>query len=108
MTNNEYIIRAVELADGWNGDLFMHEYALEPPEKQQRTLDALAAQLVRQADVALDDWRCLELFAGHTSVRAFEDLDPCGHDLAACYGKGRTMNTIRAIVSSRVLEEHEQ
>ncbi len=94
MNDQEYICKAVELAEGWE---------IAPKINAVIALDALAAQLVRQVDKALKDWRCLELFEGHTAVRKFEPLSETGKDLAACYGEGRTMNTIKAIVDSGVL-----
>ncbi len=109
---NDYIRKAVELADGWE---MSSKTIVTPPSTvaigmsihnpSTWILDALAAQLVRQVDKALKDWRCLELFEGHTAVRKFEPLSETGKDLAACYGEGRATNTIKAIVDSGVLNE---
>ncbi len=102
-----YIRKGVGLADEWT--LTGHQY-IESPSGYRSTitamdeiLDSLAAQLVRQVDKVLKDWRCLELFEGHTAVRKFEPLSDTGKDIAASYGKGRTMNTLRAIIDSGVL-----
>lgn len=108
----DVIRKAVELADGWKltetsfyAPLIGYCYFPDKTEDISKVaLDALAAQLVRQCDKKLKDWRCLELFEGHTAVRKFEPLSDKGVDIAACYGKGRTMNTIIAIVESGVLE----
>lgn len=113
----DVIRKAVELADDWKLEYEVggrrDEYItsadgfwgpMSEALEKRVLLDALAAQLVRQCDEKLKDWRCLELFLGHTAVRRFEPLSDIGEDIAACYGKGRTMNTINAIVESGVLE----
>jgi hypothetical protein len=86
----DLIRKAVSLADGWRETVL--------PFIDQRKLDALAAQLVRQVD-ATDDY--------YVIVK---------HDFAAVRGRGpcvkhvedddadRTLNTINAIVESGVLE----
>lgn len=113
MTDEEYIIEAIGLSDGWSIKKNKMGYTLNSPGgyfgdiADTEIRDALAAQLVRQADKVLNDWRCLELFEGHTAVRRFEPLSDDGRDLAACYGEGRSMNTIQAIVDSGVLQRQQ-
>jgi len=120
VNDQDYIRKAVKLADGWrwfslstdhekryaiiiNGkNVGIPENLANLPEFIK---DALSAQLVKQADRAFKDWRCLELFEGHTAVRRFEPLSETGEDLAACYGEGRAMNTIKTIVDSKKLEK---
>lgn len=125
-TDEEYLRAGVEQADGWScteyagtkqayldsagGSLWRAHDDEEWPlsDLPQIMLDALAAQLVRQVDKVLDDWRLLELFPGHTAVRVVEkelgENNYRGRDLGACYGDDRAMNTVKAIVDSKVLE----
>ena len=91
----DYIRKAVELADGFR---WLHRDQVEIPDlnnavlrpfEQQWFLDALAAQLVRQVDAVLpqQDWLTLS--------RPFYKTN----------GPDRTMNTIKAIVDSGVLDD---
>ncbi len=109
MTDNDYIRKAVELADGFmlNGNLiggsFMFDVggSIEIPtiEDNQWLLDALAAQLVRQMDELI-------LYSVHIKpIGAFIDHEGTGERITDCYlTGGRTMNTIKAIVDSKVLD----
>jgi len=97
VNGSDYVKKAVELADGWRLD----GNGVWPPRplpgapfqeatKVQVTLDALAAQLVRQVDATV--YSC-----------------QVGRGMAQCYnsiqqGPDRTMNTIKAIVDSGVLD----
>ena len=102
---NEYCIRkAVGLADGWhlehNDEYVDNEYMWElrcVDDMPQTVLDALAAQLTRQVD---DQVGCLELVItdGETGIW---DQANCIHSTA---GDDRTLNTIKAIIDSKVLE----
>jgi len=98
VNDQDYIRKAVKLADGWrwfslstdhekryaiiiNGkNVGIPENLANLPEFIK---DALSAQLVKQA----------------------EPLSETGEDLAACYGEGRAMNTIKTIVDSKKLEK---
>ncbi len=105
---SDVIRKAVELADGWKYDEIGHtgKYKIHLPDTMQTwvdfnyqpALDALAAQLVRQVDV-LDEYR-------FNFARRGTMLKPRigGHLLGYCKGDDRTMNTIKAIVDSGVLE----
>lgn len=101
---NDYIRKAVELADGFrwlNRDQVevpdLNNVVLRPFE-QQWFLDALAAQLVRQVD-ALDDIRC------DVDSRYSEVWGNGQQTLGKHISDDRTMNTIKAIVDSGVLSE---
>ena len=86
-----YIRKAVELADGWD------YYADD--DHDQGWLDMLAAQLVRQVD-ALDGFNFVSGQDCYSYVwRACDDKAEM-----ASYGPDRTMNTIKAIVASGVLD----
>ena len=100
------IRKAVELADGWHmrGDnWFYYErqngaFPIENLPKQ--AIDALAAQLVRQVDA---------LPVGETEVWVRRSISWIEHEdsdtpIKRCDGLDRTMNTLRAIIESKVLE----
>lgn len=102
MTDNEYIRKAVELADGWEvtdtGDIISPIAAYVGEPMHQCFLDALAAQLVRQVDALPEPIRVLadrscECGAG----RSFTVV-------GTRHSNDRTMNTIKAIVDSEVLK----
>lgn len=107
MTDQEVISRAVELADGWKESGFFGcvetpEGYLAVPESSQLSCDALAAQLVRQVD-ALEREHDLDIARGETWLGDY----PARHGprgLAKIQGPDRTMNTLRAVVESGVLE----
>ena len=107
MQNNELIRKAVELADGFGfmpGDPGCF-YVQEPwdelsaviEEPDQWLLDALAAQLVRQVDA----------LGGHPSIAVYQRHTQVFTDSGFFKRKGpdRTLNTIKAIVDSGVLDE---
>lgn len=106
MTDEKYIRKAVELADGWS----LRKDTLTTPTgyfgrpEDQETRDALAAQLVRQIESPkyIAEFY-LDMARGHVAVRRIVDIDEA-IDVSACYAEGRTMNTIKAIVDSGVLE----
>ena len=108
MNDQDYIRKAVELADGWiveadkdnrvwvSGPRFSGTIgALTQPD-----LDTLAAQLVRQVDatehtvIVHDDWTDFATWQG--------DAYGC---FVATKGPDRTMNTIKIIVDSKCLEK---
>jgi len=102
MTDADYIKKAVGLADGFEilNDKIVGEL-LETTEgffslDGQIPKDILAAQLVRQVD-ALDGNHYIYPFDGVSDM-----VSPDGNTKA--HGPDRTMNTIRAIVDSGVLE----
>ena len=115
----DYIKEGVRLADGFKYEpesdkegFWGEEIILVPGcgwqrfQKPERSvLDALAAQLVRQVDalphfdlVVHDDW---------TEIQTDFAKDSCGQWFveAEHAEEGRTMNTIKAIVDSKVLEK---
>jgi hypothetical protein len=104
MTDQDYIRKAVELADGW--DLFQDVDCLYIDvdgrtfeEDHQLILDALAAQLVRQVDAQGEEvWVC------STEVEITDMQDR----LILIEGPDRTLNTIKAIVESGVLETDDE
>ena len=120
MNDNDYIKKAVQLADGWTleslgkedpqhisayGCYLGHLVNTESrnPGFRNLALDALTAQLVRQVD-ALERW-----IVDDTSE--FTDiLDDYNRGQSICVHEGpdRTMNTIKAIVDSGVLAATEQ
>lgn len=120
MSDEEYIRKAVELADGFkqrsegfirefddSGANFINFY-LEWPELEDELrfgLDALAAQLVRQVD-ALGPNYAMQLARDVVCVDIYEPEGPrlLAHAQSCIDGPNRTMNTIRAIVDSKVLE----
>ena len=129
MTNEEYIRKAVELADGWfiakNGAITLPQpkdayidwpllYLSDFPTLKPQVvlnwvlLDALAAQLVRQVLAKgipfeithdVDKWGVAlmegyDVYVGH----------PIDYVLECAKDSDRTMNTLKAIVESGVLE----
>lgn len=114
MTDNGYIRKAAELADGWEFDDDIHGKVWIRPnyytyanndDSQQVYVDALAAQLVRQVDPNhhVDiSWMTCEVRDGETSNRlAYIEYRGTTPPYEGC---DRTMNTIKAIVDSKVLE----
>jgi len=85
MDNKDYIYKAIQLAD--------FRLCADSPAY----LDALAAQLVRQVD-RTDDLRVDSHFD-------YVEVSRRGRSLGRCGSENRTMNTIRAIVDSRALED---
>ena len=108
MTDEEYIRKAVELADGFEAmdeciDILEVDGTLwasaEWEGTEQCVLDALAAQLVRQVD-ALERWI---VDAEHDYTDILDDFNR-GRLKAQALGNDRTMNTLKCIVDSGVLE----
>ncbi len=104
MTDQDYIKAGIELADGWSikGDTGIYGpdgFRMGWVDKPfQFGLDALAAQLVRQVD------EHHEVFAKRTKTHVCSALVDGGNSLAMQRGPDRTMNTIKAVVDSGVLE----
>jgi len=106
MNDQEYIRKAVELADGFNMDeqaIVIHEWSdfcfIDDPS--QHVLDALAAQLVRQVDARAKGVE-VEVFDGFARI---DSAPPRQYErIAIAEGPDRTMNTIKVIVDSKVLE----
>ena len=108
MNGQDYIRKAVELADGWcfagpqlYGPSNYRYYPNKESGQHQVTIDALAAQLVRQVDRSGR--------AGFYSVPGAAEAQweyEGSDELDTSYSKGpdRTMNTIKAIVDSGVLK----
>lgn len=109
MNDNDYIRKGVELAAKsgiahWQElNQFLHQFPLEEAhdneQNRQCELDALAAQLVRQVDATSKSvWPELIVYHNVTKI----------HDGSVMKwvvdGSNRTMNTIKAIVDSKVLE----
>lgn len=118
MSDKDIISKAVELADGWEwserdndrcfsrhfgepGSLeYKHDFVafhFDCKEDVKFGLDALAAQLVRQVD-AIADFRVDSFFD-------YVEVAQRGRSLGRCGGPDRTMNTLRAIVESGVLDK---
>lgn len=95
-TNEWYIKCAVELADGWSPHGGWGDTALNCDSANQRALDALAAQLVRQVDALSEPTPDVIIHNGMTHIGWL-------HDAKQSHGSDRTMNTIKAIVDSGVL-----
>ena len=103
LTTGDYIRKAVQLADGWHVSsddcVTTDEFGgLAHPTESEILLDALAAQLVRQVD-AID---AIYVMSYPDKSAVIDDglLDVVGiHE-----GPDRTMNTIKAIIDSKVLE----
>jgi len=101
---NDYIRKAVDLAAGWeriSDDVWMPlsgwpEGFLLPKLLGQVECDALAAQLVRQVDAT-------EQYIVQTSKKWAEVSEPSGDIHTYADVDDRTMNTIKAIVDSDVL-----
>lgn len=103
MTDKDYIKKAVELAnDVWPWDFHKRELVLELSEYD---CDALTAQLVKQADAT--KFRVISL-KNYTEI--MQDIKEengrrIGVEcLISITGAGRAMNTIKAIVDSKILE----
>ena len=100
MTDNDYIKKAVELADGWTWTMLC---ALEKSVLKGRgTVDALAAQLVRQVD-ALDTPDTVEITHDSVWVGYRSKNNESWKRTKRTKSRDRTMNTIKAIVDSGVL-----
>ena len=104
MTDEEYIKKGVELAEGWHdkNDAHSSRIFVESCEGyrgvlpgSKELLDALAAQLVRQVDSHPDAE--IETYFMQTIVRVKSAP-------TIVEGPDRTMNTIKAIVDSEVLD----
>ena len=116
MTDEEIIRRGVELADGWyvsDGQLY-HEFgpsqyefiATVLSDPDQYLLDGLAAQLTRQVD-ALGDYHFVSESYGRAAVIQYKNGNFIPRVVAEVEDKDRTMNTLRAIVESGVLEPNQ-
>jgi len=111
MSDQDYIRKAVELADGWRwagdtwyGPMLICDTRIDTllEDKWRFLLDALAAQLVRQVD-ALE---CLYISTGHDAAHVIK-ISGCTHiGLKSVHGPDRTMNTLKAIVDSKVLDRN--
>ena len=118
MAMTDYIRKAVELADGWDttrmgnqrikvfaphGEGGEHPLTDIGYIDQQHVIDALAAQLVRQVDALNSD---VNVFIYRKLTEVGNPTNCCGvwPVLGESEGPDRTMNTIRAIVDSGVLE----
>lgn len=107
---NDTIRKAIELADGVYLDEYSHLIGMGSAvfidDLQQYHLDSLAAQLVRQVD-ALDRIHVSTIPAG-SEIWERVEADDGGWDgvqnLGSAQGPDRTLNTIKAIVDSGVLE----
>jgi len=112
----DYIRKAIELADEWslvhiydgedwgqefgdNSGVPTQQVLIQEPTKFQSSLDALAAQLVRQVD-AVDGIIFNSLGNMECAVSNVGDVT----DYSSVRGYDRTMNTIKAIVDSGVLK----
>ena len=91
MNDQDYIRKAVELADGWSIDI-LSRYGLDVGK------DALAAQLVRQVEKT----HYITVYGTQVDIcsRPPDDFE---WDYIGKKGE-RTLNTIKAIVDSKVLE----
>lgn len=110
MTDQGYIRKAVELADGWkwigrydDGIDWAARAAEIEFERldtdNQFVRDALVAQLVRQADAIILYRVRIE------PTGTFIDHEGTGERIAdSCLAGGRTMNTTKVIVDSKILE----
>ena len=103
---DDYIKKAVELADGWEaadsnhirGPVHPTTWLIVPDGVPQYALDALAAQLVRQVDAK--GGNLIVVKQASTTILGANDPPIFKH---CSYGDDRTMNTIKAIVDSGVL-----
>ncbi len=110
MDDQDYIRKAVELADGWQYDEIGHTgiYKIFLPDTMniwvsfdyQPALDAIAAQLVRQVEDIDSAWLDISS-CGYVSIFVGDGDE----EVATQFGDDRTMNTIKAIVDSAVLAE---
>jgi len=113
MNDQDYIRKAVELADGFDnqtdeaGDYIEMDdapyttvYLDIPRQDDQWFFDALAAQLVKQVDAMILYRLRIE------PTGAFMDHEGTGERMSdSTFGGDRTMNTIKAVVDSEVLAE---
>ncbi|KKM71033.1 hypothetical protein LCGC14_1434620 [marine sediment metagenome] len=106
MNNQDYVRKAVKLADGWQ--LTNDEEYVIPPyggycpsimNFERLFFDALAAQLVRQVD-ALNNID-VDCYGERIYLRVWSGLHRKEVEVV---GTNRTMNTIKAIVDASVLE----
>ena len=103
MNDQDYIRKAVELADGtWfvqdSGEIQTPYMQVLPiDELMQWDLDALAAQLVRQVDATEQYYVVVR--DDQTEIRS------CGAINKLEQGGDRTMNTIKAVIDSGVLKD---
>jgi len=101
------LAKAAELAEGWAWETEDDGYYLVGPDMgwhqhciSQGAKDGLAAQLVRQVD-ATDKYMVYEYPIASEVV-----IEDCSNDdfVTNINGPDRTMNTIKAIVDSKVLK----
>jgi len=103
----DYMRKAVELAYGWGftDDGYIHDHH-GMVSMQQRDKDALAAQLVRQVDAT--EHYCFDSNCDGAALvsQTWDDPNPEHWKDIAFFDvvDDRTMNTIKAIVDSGVLE----
>lgn len=116
---NDYIRKAVELV-GWKWDDSASGYDYVKPPVVSRglvkeywlraddpiILDALAAQLVRQVD-ALPDYHFVSESYGRAAVIQYRNGTFVPHVITEHTAADRTLNSIKAIVDSKVLERIE-
>ena len=108
MNDQDYIRKAVELADGWNegpqglagGPVMESRSGYKGSFREQELLDALAAQLVRQVEGR--EQQSLWVFTDHSVVDFW--VGGAAENRGYAEGPDRTMNTIKAIVDSGVLK----
>ena len=109
MNDQDYIKEAVELADGWgwviypngsltllinDGEFIEDDPSISPYDMPKILKAALAEQLTDQVDAIHPEM--LTVWSDLTRLRS-------GTDKFFSDGRGRSMNTIKAIVDSRVL-----
>ena len=124
MNDKDFIRKAVELADGWgygiedegtedelayleNADdtfWYVDEENIDLRSLPRIFMDALAAQLVRQVD-ALGTHFVGTAPMGSTVYEIISSVSE--RPIMKSHGDGRTMNTIKAIVDSGVLDRQE-
>ncbi len=120
MNEQDYIRKAVELADGWettrNDGFILPSWSANSwayPHVPQHILDALAAQLVRQVDattgfylsIATKQKRRFLFWELEKTTYVFQEEGQLEKVVSwSASGPDRTMNTIKAIVDSGVLE----
>lgn len=113
MKDEDYIRKAVELADGWEyaGHDSIQDWIRGPKYFQPLSqidpwmIDALAAQLVRQVDALKPvDLRSIYIMIDGFGSVAVHDMSDMNYVKAHVSGPDRTMNTIKAIVDSKVLD----
>ena len=116
MDDSQYIFKAVELADAfvpigpeqWSitgADNFSIAQSSITDGPEKWFLDALAAQLVRQVDALGANVRVSK---DKTTIFPSVKADPYWQNITKLKGPDRTMNTIKAIVDSGVLQQREQ